>query len=433
MSNSTLFGSRYPQGQHGRFPLYSMKYIIDASRRIHTVMIPTPVQRLQPPPSSSILLQTLSRIHSNGPFTYRPILASIPPSDPRIRNNGHYPLINTKALTADVARSKIPLVPFTNINNFASQPSSSVRPLKRARTSPVEELADQKRARYIKQCDCCGLDVDERSVTNLPSTFLDPEPVFSSPPHTTVNACLPPEFHAWLGDILLFLCIKAEDRDRYKRSSRLQAAVAEMVTRQMAVYEVSPSQAILSLWYLQRLFRSGPINLHNLHRSDCIVLLQRALVLGFMLAKKWIQDCHWPTSQWKLAFGSSKSAAYVNGLEIAALKAFDFNLSTSGSEWTTWLKALKQFSPSSREGMVASDVLSELLEHPKLAMSHVIFRAHSDSSPLDDFLVQDVLFRLHEDLDIGPQCIPEPALWNPSEDPVHFPPPHTMQCTTYTG
>lgn len=116
---------------------------------------------------------------------------------------------------------------------------------------------------------------------------------------------------------------------------------------------LQPSAIYLSLWYMVRLpvyFGAAPLGAEFTKAAafqaaflgDCQTSHEREhnaplrlIVLGFMLANKWLDDHTFSNKTWHTI--SSIPVQTLNALESRALDTFSYDLSISNQEWTQWL------------------------------------------------------------------------------------------------
>ncbi|KAF8665689.1 hypothetical protein AX16_000142 [Volvariella volvacea WC 439] len=129
--------------------------------------------------------------------------------------------------------------------------------------------------------------------------------------------------------------------------SHLSASVHKLLLATL----LQPSAVILSLWYISKLpvlfdmldmpqSSSKELAFRELWLTGCDRdgvdnAPFRIIVLGFILANKWLDDHTFSNKTWHTITGIP--VAVINKLELMALEIFNHNLSISDKDWAHWL------------------------------------------------------------------------------------------------
>lgn len=177
--------------------------------------------------------------------------------------------------------------------------------------------------------------------------------------------------------VQVFRCLKIDAKAPFKRRSishfaiETPAYLAPRIQSILLATLLQPSAVFLALWYIVRLpvyleapggenakvtaFRSafldGSRSLFDHEATENTPLL-RLVVLGFMLANKWLDDHTFSNKTWCVAFNliyslityyfyrhsiSNIPIQTLNTLESCALDIFAYDLSISNEQWSQWL------------------------------------------------------------------------------------------------
>ncbi|KAJ7283524.1 hypothetical protein C8J57DRAFT_1217922 [Mycena rebaudengoi] len=157
---------------------------------------------------------------------------------------------------------------------------------------------------------------------------------------------------------------------------------------------LQPSAVFLALWYIVRLpvyFDAAPLGADSLKELHFRVALLgagldqdaneanapfRLVVLGCMLANKWLDDHTFSNKTWHTI--SNVPIQTLNRLESLALDIFSYDLSIPSSDWTQWLSHLVSYHtvssspsrpqpisrPSTNPHVIVRKALDEIIQAP---------------------------------------------------------------------
>ncbi|KAF5369992.1 hypothetical protein D9758_001305 [Tetrapyrgos nigripes] len=149
---------------------------------------------------------------------------------------------------------------------------------------------------------------------------------------------------------------------------------------------LQPSAIFLSLWYIIRLpIYFGTVGLNGEHVKELhfrVALLGdsrpgqdrdtmennapfRLIVLGCMLANKWLDDHTFSNKTWHSI--SSVPLQSLNKLESLALDIFSYDLSVSSSDWSQWMSQVLSYHLS-----LSSPIFPQPISRPSLSPHHII-------------------------------------------------------------
>lgn len=155
---------------------------------------------------------------------------------------------------------------------------------------------------------------------------------------------------------------------------------------------LQPSAVFLALWYIVRLpVFFGPVNLgpgdvremrfraellgepHLPLDRDAIESYApfRLILLGCMLANKWLDDHTFSNKTWHTI--SNIPVRQLNKLESLALDIFDHDLSVPPHEWSAWLKKIQAYHMS-----LSSPVFPQPISRPSSSPHNIIRKAIDD-------------------------------------------------------
>lgn len=231
-----------------------------------------------------------------------------------------------------------------------------------------------------------------------------------------------------------FLSFDACHLSEFRRLEAV-AAVAANIKRLFEIYSLHDEMIFLALWYASRIMPEGILDQFYLYQPDGIVLATRLFVLSYTLAIKWLSDETYSLQNWYVLRPSTYRQAnvflirvphYQKGFSISSAKALDkaalelleYDLYISPFQWTTWLHKLDQVPSANilmedRVHLVAQARIRNLLF--KLDPSNPSSRSRSISTSVTS--VWKVHMILLDNLAISVP-FPEPAPWNPAEDPI---------------
>lgn len=214
-------------------------------------------------------------------------------------------------------------------------------------------------------------------------------------------------------------------------------AVAANIKWLFAIYPLQDEVVFLALWYASHIMPEGVLDQFDLYQPDGIVLATRLFVLSYTLAIKWLSDETYSLQHWYVLQAYDQLVYQANGLfrvphyqkgfsissakalDKAALELLDYNLHIPSLQWTAWLHKLDQ-SPSANILVADAQIAVQAKIH------NLIFKSEASglSSPQRSrsistsatsvWKVHKILF---DNLAISVP-FPEPAPWNPSEDPI---------------
>lgn len=163
---------------------------------------------------------------------------------------------------------------------------------------------------------------------------------------------------------------------------------------------LQPSAIFLALWYIIRLpvyfnaaelgaeypkearFRHALLGEPFTYEREALELNApfRMIVLGCMLANKWLDDHTFSNKTWHTI--SNIPVQELNKLEIIALEVFGYNLAISNEEWSNWMSHVKSYHsslapsqlqpigrPSSNPHSIIRKSIDEILQAPCPASS----------------------------------------------------------------
>ncbi|KAF8165026.1 hypothetical protein B0H34DRAFT_793462 [Crassisporium funariophilum] len=222
---------------------------------------------------------------------------------------------------------------------------------------------------------------------------------------------------------LLVVCILRKDQPSSPSCAQSMHTLAEYIRTLIHCQQYRPTDEILFLafWYISLLMPNGLLSCKDLSTLDGVLLATRLFVLAYSLAIIWLEDRPLRIRGWVPHYRKDFTHRSAKALEIAALEALGYNLHISNNEWNNWLNYLQQWTFSCT---TTNDPHYFSIYEPVGRKICDVLSKSPPSSPSarrvvpSDLTIRRIHVILLSNLAISIQ-LPEPAPWNPAEDPIH--------------
>ncbi|KZT74299.1 hypothetical protein DAEQUDRAFT_761172 [Daedalea quercina L-15889] len=238
-------------------------------------------------------------------------------------------------------------------------------------------VSASREVRYAYADQCCGAQCQQCQAYGQPEQAVAPpapEPVVT-PTATAAYRKLAEPLSDWIATYVWKACTTgmslpldyAQPMAFIKHYPSLPPSHLASSTHSMLLSTLlQPSAIFLALWYIVRLpVFFGPVNLDSeRHRKEIRFRTEllgeahlsydrdaiesyapfRLILLGCMLANKWLDDHTFSNKTWHTI--SNVPIQSLNKLESLALDIFRYDLSISTHEWTSWLSCIHDYHTS---------------------------------------------------------------------------------------